>query len=375
MTDEEPEQKPPSERRRRGMREGFTTGACATAASLGATRALIRQQPVEAVTIHLPVGRDATFALARCELSSNQVRCGVIKDAGDDPDATHGAEIVSTVSWRDEPGLDLAGGSGVGVVTRPGLGLAIGGPAINPVPRRMISEHVEAEAGDLLERRGLRVEISVPRGEEIARKTLNARLGILGGISILGTTGIVKPWSTAAWRASVMQAIDVAMANGQHHIVLSTGGRSEKFSMRQLPELPELAFVEMGEFTGAALKRCVEQGCERVTLAGMVGKFSKLAQGHFMTHVAGNQVDLAFLATLAAESGASSAVQDEIRAANTARHFQEIALAQGLRSVFDRIAHDVQTRSLDLVKHRLRVDCLLFDFDGTVLGSAGWPAA
>jgi cobalt-precorrin-5B (C1)-methyltransferase len=368
-------QSPPSARRKRGMREGFTTGACATAASLGATRALIGQQPVEVVTIHLPAGRDATFALARCELSAEQARCGVIKDAGDDPDATHGAEIVSTVSWRDAPGLDLAGGSGVGVVTRPGLGLEVGGPAINPVPRRMISEHVTAEAGRLLESRGLRVEISVPRGDQIALKTLNGRLGIVGGISILGTTGIVKPWSTAAWRASVLQAIDVAAANGQRHIVLSTGGRSESFSMRQLADLPEIAFVEMGEFTGAALKRCVERGCERVTLAGMVGKFSKLAQGHFMTHVAGNQVDLAFLAAVAADTGASSAVQAEIRAANTARHFQEIALANNLSGVFDRLAHAVRTRSLELIGERLSVACVLFDFDGRVLGSAGWPDA
>ncbi len=360
------------ERRKRGMREGFTTGACATAASLGATRALICQQAVDAVTINLPVGRDATFSLARCELSSEQVRCGVIKDAGDDPDATHGAEIMSTVSWCAEPGLQLAGGTGVGVVTRPGLGLDVGGPAINPVPRRMITEHVTAEAGNLLDIRGLRVEISVPRGEEIARKTLNGRLGIVGGISILGTTGIVKPWSTAAWRASVLQAIDVAAANGQHHIVLSTGGRSERYSMRQLAHLTEMAFVEMGEFTGAALQRCLEQGCRRVTLAGMVGKFSKLAQGHFMTHVAGNQVDLVFLARIAAESGASDALQDEIRAANTARHFQEIVLAHGLRGVFDRVADEVRIRSLDLVAHRVSVDCLLFDFDGAVLGSSGW---
>jgi cobalt-precorrin-5B (C1)-methyltransferase len=370
-----PSPSPPSERRKRGMREGFTTGACATAASLGATRALIGQRPVDTVTIRLPAGRDATFALARCELSLDHARCGVIKDAGDDPDATHGAEIISTVSWRDTPGLDLAGGSGVGVVTRPGLGLEVGGPAINPVPQRMISEHVTAEAGDLLNKRGLRVEISVPHGEQIALKTLNGRLGILGGISILGTTGIVRPWSTAAWRASVLQAIDVAAANGQRHIVLSTGGRSERFTMRQLPDLAEMAFVEMGEFTGAALKQCVERGCQRVTLAGMVGKFSKLAQGHFMTHVAGNQVDLAFLATVAAESGASSAVQAEIRGANTARHFQEIALTNGLRGVFDRLAQDVRARSLDLVEHRLHVECLLFDFDGSVLGSAGWSAA
>src|SRR5260370_14090002 len=157
-------QSPPSERRRRGMREGFAAGACATAASLGGTRAVIHQQPVEAVTIHLPLGRDATFALARCELSLQQARCGVIKDAGDDPDATHGAEIISTVAWRDEPGLNLIGGSGVGVVTRPGLGLDVGGPAINPGPRRMITENGTAETGDLLDTRGLATDVSRPRG-------------------------------------------------------------------------------------------------------------------------------------------------------------------------------------------------------------------
>jgi len=364
----------PPERQKRGMREGFTTGACATAASLAATRALLRRQPVDVVTIHLPIGRDATFALARCELRTHDAQCGVIKDGGDDPDATHGAEIISTVSWRDEPGLELTGGTGVGVVTRPGLGLPVGGPAINPVPRRMITEHVAAEAADVLRTCGLRVEISVPRGEEIARKTLNGRLGIIGGISILGTTGIVKPWSTAAWRASVLQAIDVAAANGQEHIVLSTGGRSEGYSMQLLSHLPELAFVEMGEFTGAALERCVEGGCRRVTLAGMVGKFSKLAQGHFMTHVAGNQVDLVFLATVAAGCGASTSIQRDIRAANTARHFQEIALAHGLTKVFDRLADMVRGRSVDLVGQRLSVACVLFDFDGSVLGTAGWPA-
>ncbi len=364
----------PPERQKRGMREGFTTGACATAASLGATRALLRRQPVDVVTVHLPIGRDAAFALTRCELGTEAARCGVIKDGGDDPDATHGAEIISTVSWRDEPGLELTGGAGVGVVTRPGLGLAVGGPAINPVPRRMITEHVAAEAATILATCGLRVEISVPRGEEIARKTLNGRLGIIGGISILGTTGIVKPWSTAAWRASVLQAIDVAAANGQEHIVLSTGGRSEGYSMRLLPHLPELAFVEMGEFTGAALERCVARGCRRVTLVGMVGKFSKLAQGHVMTHVAANQVDLAFLATVAAACGASTSIQREIRAANTARHFQEIALTHGLTEVFDRLAEMVRGRSVALVGQRLTVACVLFDFDGSILGTAGWAA-
>ena len=363
------EQRPP--RNRRGLREGFTTGACATAASLAATRALLRQEEVGSVTIDLPAGRRASFQLASCVFSQHSARCSVTKDAGDDPDVTHGAEIVSTVSWLDEPGrLELAGGVGVGTVTRPGLGLEVGGPAINPVPRRMITEHVGAEAAEALTRRGLRVEISVPRGEELARKTLNGRLGIIGGISILGTTGIVKPWSTASWRASVLQAIDVAAANGQDHLVLATGGRTERYSMAHFSELPELAFVEMGEFTGVALDRCVEAGVRRVTLAGMVGKFSKLAQGHFMTHVAGNQVDLGFLARVAAECGASPELQAEIRAANTARHVQEIALANNLTGVFDRLAELVAERSRARVGERLAVEALLFDAEGRLLGSS-----
>jgi cobalt-precorrin-5B (C1)-methyltransferase len=357
-------------RNRRGLRTGYTTGACATAATLAAARALVEQQAVHEVTIHLPAGRDATFALKRMEVGPSGSFASVVKDAGDDPDVTHGAEICARVCWVDEPGVHLRGGPGVGRVTRAGLGLEIGGPAINPVPRRMLREHLGALLGERLEQRGLEVTIEVPRGEEMAKKTLNGRLGIVGGISILGTTGIVVPYSTAAWRASVGQAIDVAAANGQRHIVVSTGGRSEQFAMKLLPELPEVAFVEMGEFTGYCLKRAARLGLERVSLAGMVGKMSKIAMGHFMTHVAGNQVDLIFLADVAAECGAPPAVVEEIRGANTARHFQEIALANGVRSVFPRLAEQVCQRSVDLVGGALGVDCYIFDFDGTLLGEA-----
>jgi cobalt-precorrin-5B (C1)-methyltransferase len=313
----------------------------------------------------------------RLERSADSVLASVIKDAGDDPDVTHGAEICARVRWVTEPGLHLRGGPGVGTVTRPGLGLDVGGPAINPVPRRMLREHLEALLGDELGRRGFEVIIEVPGGEAMARKTLNARLGILGGISILGTTGIVVPYSTSSWRASVEQAIDVAAANGQRHVVLSTGGRSEQYAMRLLPHLPEVAFVEMGEFTGHCLKRAARLGLERATLAGMVGKMSKIAQGHFMTHVAGNQVDLDFLADLAREVGAALDVVNEIRAANTARHFQEICLAHGLNAVFPRLARLVCDRSAAHVAGKLAVDCYIFDFDSSLLGSAsrsGGPA-
>ena len=355
--------------RRRGMRTGFTTGACATAAAKAATLALISQQPVERVTIKLPAGIDATFELVRCELEADSCLCGVIKDAGDDPDVTHGAEIRARVQWTDGPGVYLRGGEGVGVVTLRGLGLEVGGPAINPVPRRMLDEAVREAAGAQLAERGLDVTISVPGGAEIAKRTLNGRLGIVGGISILGTTGIVHPWSTAAWRASVEEAIDVAAANDQRHIVLTTGGRSEKYAMALIP-LAEVAFVEMGIFTGRALRRCVERGVTRVTLAGMIGKFSKLAQGHFQTHVAGNQVDPAYLAAVAARCGASAPLVHAINGANTARHVQELVQVARLDSFFTAIAQEVADRSRAYVRGSLAIEAIMFDFEGNVLGRA-----
>ncbi len=359
--------------RRRGMRTGYTTGACAAAAAAAATRALLAGEAVAAVTIALPAGRNATFAIERCETGKQRAMCSVIKDAGDDPDVTHGAEIRASVWRAAAPGIELRGGEGVGTVTLPGLGLEIGGPAINPVPRRMICEEVARAAGAALASQGLVVEISVPRGAEIARKTLNARLGIVGGISILGTTGIVRPYSTASYRASVGQGIDVAAANGQRELVLSTGGRSEQFAQALL-DLPEICFVEMGEFTGYALKRAVQRRMRRVVLAGMIGKFSKIAQGHFMTHVAGNRVDPAFLAALAARAGAPPAIQGQIAGANTARHAQEIAQQHGVARFFQLVAEQTAASSRGHVRGALTVEAILFDFNGDVLGQATAPA-
>ena len=359
--------------KRKGLRTGYTTGACATAAALAATRWLLHGQREDQVTVVLPAGQEARFEIAARAREEAWARCSVIKDAGDDPDVTHGAEIRGRVWRRGESGLLLTAGPGVGTVTRPGLGLEVGGPAINPVPRRMIAEHLETVAADVIGSDGLVVEISIPDGEALAKKTLNGRLGIVGGLSILGTTGIVQPYSTAAWRASVEQAIDVAAANGARHVVLSTGGRSEQYAQRLL-DLPELAFVEMGEFTGHALKRCAARGVRAVTLAGMIGKMSKIALGHFMTHVAGNQVDVVFLAELAREVGASFDVVDEIRGANTARHVQEIALRERLPGLFRRLCEMVCERSDALVGGALATECIIFDFDGSVLGRAGSAA-
>lgn len=358
--------------RAKGMRTGYTTGACATAAATAAARALLTGRAVESVVITLPIGKRVRFLVHACAVTLGEARCSVIKDGGDDPDVTHGAEVCATVRSSTAPGIELRGGEGVGTVTRPGLGLDVGGPAINPIPRQMILEHVGqalAEPGH----GGLVVTISIPGGRELAKKTLNPRLGIVGGLSILGTTGIVRPYSTAAWRASVGQSIDVAAANGIAEVLMSTGGRSERYG-QMLLGLEEMALIEMGEFTGYALRRAAARGIQTVHLCGMIGKFAKIAQGHLMTHVAGNQVDTAFLAKIAEDEGAPDVLVETIRAANTARHVQELAVAHGLTRLFPAICERVLDRCWQCVGGALALDVVMFDFDGPVLGRAGRPA-
>ncbi|NUP52172.1 MAG: cobalt-precorrin-5B (C(1))-methyltransferase [Catenulispora sp.] len=343
--------------RPKALRPGWTTGACAAAAAKAATVALITGEPQTWTEIALPSGRRVTFATERCELPRpGRAEAVVVKDAGDDPDATHGAHLTATVSWLPAgSGLRLEGGVGVGVVTKPGLGLEVGGPAINPVPRSMIEASV-AEALELAPASGpgsgpgpgpdpasdpaaappgLSVVISVPEGEVMARKTTNARLGILGGISILGTTGIVRPFSTAAWRASVEQAVSVLAAQAAESsqdpvLVLCTGGRTEKGAMALFPDLPEVSFVEVGDFTGAALRRCVEHGVRRVVFVGMAGKLTKLGSGVLMTHYTRSRVDCSLLGDITLAVGGSSDLAAEVGAANTARHGYELWDAAGL---------------------------------------------
>jgi len=214
------------------------------------------------------------------------------------------------------------------------------------------------------------VAVGVRDGEALARRTLNGRLGIEGGLSILGTTGVVRPYSTASWRASVLQGVDVAAASNCEEIVASTGGRSEAYARRILRGLPEVAFVEMGEFTGHVLKRARERGLRTVHLSGMVGKLSKIACGHFMTHVAGNQVDTAYLSDLAHRAGGSPEVVDAVRGANTARHAQELVIGAGLPAFFDFLCADVARSCARLVGDRPEVRVLLFDFDGRRLGGS-----
>ena len=373
----------------KALRPGWTTGSCASAAAKAAALALATGDPQPDVEIALP-GKDGSwaqrvrFAVERSEISQLRAEAVVVKDAGDDPDVTDGAHLTATVSWRDAPGIELDGGVGVGVVTKPGLGLEVGGPAINPVPRAMITRAV-GEAVDL-EARGVRVVISVPEGEVMARKTTNRRLGIIGGISILGTTGIVRPFSTAAWRASVEQAVSVLAAQAAENgsddatLVLCTGGRTEKGAMALLPHLPEVGFVEVGDFTGAALRRCVEHGVREVVFVGMIGKLTKLAAGILMTHYTRSAVDPDVLADITTRVFPENpALAARVREANTARHVYELwdgsdvlpacadALCEPVARVLERFAQVECGGSL-----RARV--ALVDFTGTVMvgSSAEW---
>ena len=317
------------------LRSGYTTGACATAATKAALLALIGQRTLNEVTIQLPIGKQVTFALHRCQFSAGEAVSSVIKDAGDDPDVTHQAEIGARVSWAAEEGVHFLRGHGVGLVTRPGLPVPPGEPAINPTPRRMIREAVaEVLAGAGRRRQGVNVEIFVPLGEELAKKTFNPRLGIVGGISILGTTGIVVPYSTTAWVASVVQAIDVAAAQGEKHLVLTVGARGERVA-QSLFDLPEVAFVQIGPFFGEALRHCAAAGIGRVSLLAMIGKLAKFAAGNESVHSTQSRQDFDFLARLAETIGADDALAEQIRAANTAQEVSSLVAAQGLDRFYD----------------------------------------
>src|SRR2546426_1051125 len=351
------------------LRTGYTTGTSAAAAAKGALSALITGSTIDRVRISLPKQKTAELNIAWAKLKpSVSATCGVIKDAGDDPDVTHGAEICATVSFTDQAGtIAIEGGMGVGRVTKPGLGLNIGQAAINSVPTKMIERAVEQLALKQLNQRGISVIISVPRGEEIAIKTDNPRLGIIGGISILGTTGIVVPYSTASFAASIRQSLDVAIAMGSDTVALTTGGRSEDFA-KGLFKLPDHCFVQMGDFAGYSIKQCAKKKLRKAVIAGFVGKLTKMAMGVKQTHVAGSHVDMEFMARLAAECKAPPKLVQEIRGANTARHVFEIVTKNNLVGYFDLVCKKVHEQMSEHARGQLEIEVVMFDFDGKVTG-------
>ncbi len=343
-----------------GLRTGWTTGTCSSAAAKAATIWLAQGAPPVVVEVGLPGGARVSFPVVDVD-ASVPFRCAIEKDAGDDPDCTHGAHLTATVAWAPEgtKRTQLLGGDGVGTITKPGLGLPVGAPAINPVPQRMIRAAV-AEVTT----RPVIVTISVPGGEEMAAKTSNARLGILGGISILGTTGIVKPFSTASYRASVVQQVDVAAAQGSDTVVLATGSRSDDAAQRLYPHLDQVCFVEVGDFSGIALRRAAGAGIGKVVWVGMVGKIAKLAAGVMMTHYRRSKVDGDLMAELARRAGASDEVVASATDTATARHFFETCVAHNEIEPLRLLCEQAAARCREHVDGAMDIEVVMVDFDG-----------
>jgi cobalt-precorrin-5B (C1)-methyltransferase len=352
------------------LRRGWTTGTCAAAAAKAAYAGLLTGEFLDPVEVALPNGERPCFALAMTKREADAATAGVIKDAGDDPDVTHGALIVATVR-RGEPGggVTFRAGEGVGTVTRAGLPIPPGEPAINPVPRRMIAEGIAEVAAATQAGVDVAVEISVPGGEALAAKTLNARLGIVGGLSILGTTGIVVPYSCSAWIASIHSGIDVARAAGFAHIAGSTGASSEA-AVQKLHRLPEPALIEMGDFVGGMLKYLRRNPIARVTIAGGVAKMTKLAQGMLDLHSQRGTLDLAALAGLAEAAGGSADLTARIAASNTAAEAFAHAAAEGV-ALGDRVAESAQATALEPVAGSgIAIEIAVFDREGRLVGRA-----
>ena len=350
------------------LRTGFTTGTSATAGAKAGVLAIVNQDRISFVDVTLPKKSKIQIRIERCEFDKQKAHCSVIKDGGDDPDVTHGTEICTEVFLTKNIGkIEIDGGEGVGRVTKPGLGLEINSAAINPTPKKMIVENILEVGNDLLKNNGIKILITVPKGKELAPKTDNPRLGIIGGISILGTSGIVIPYSTASFAASIRQSIDVTIAMGNDTVVLTTGGRSEDFS-RKIINLPDHCFVQMGDFSGYTIQQCAKKGVAMAHVAGFVGKLTKMAMGVKQTHVKGSKVDMKFLSEIAKRCGASSDIIEEIRKANTARHVFEIVSDNNLKGYFDIICSEVYSQLRKHSENKFSIDVIMFDFDGNVIG-------
>lgn len=350
------------------LRTGWTTGACATAATKAALTALITGEFPDPIEITLPRGQTPAFSLAFETLGDGYAMAGIVKDAGDDPDVTHGAIVVAAVRpLPPESGIRFRAGEGVGTVTKPGLPVEVGEPAINPVPRSMMT----AEALALCEEAGLpadlEITISIPGGEALAEKTWNPRLGIVGGLSILGTTGIVHPFSCAAWIHSIHRGVDVARAEGLTHLLGSTGSTSEK-AAQDFHQLPLGALIDMGDFAGALLKYLRAHPVERLTIAGGFAKMTKLAQGALDLHSGRSQVDMNFFLSLL--PGIDTELAQRIQSANTALEVLELTRENSI-DLATLIAAQAREKALETLRGApVKIDILITDRQGTIIAHA-----
>ena len=392
---------PKSSRKKKALRSGFSTGTAATAAATAALRHLLTGTVPGAIAVRLPSGTYLPVSIKECVNSGESACATVIKDAGDDPDITDKTEIkarvkIVTCSRGHSRGIFLAAGMGVGTVTKPGLPVAPGEPAINPVPRLMICDNLAREllvqeaavntlrldeaagpAGNAVflpfEMPGsldgfcFQVEVEVPEGEKLARHTLNPRLGIVGGISILGTTGIVKPFSHEAYEETIQAALSVAASNGCSEVVLSTGGKSERFARDLIPDVPVEAFVQVADFFAFAVREARRYEFRRITHSVFFGKAVKMAQGHAYTHAHSVPMELQLLAHMAKDSGHDEPFCRSLEEANTARHALEIIAGRGAFEIVDRVARKAREESVRLAGKDARVRLLLFDYNGALL--------
>ncbi len=424
-----PENPPEYAIKRSRLRCGFSTGTAAAAAAKAALRRLLTGACGDAVAVRLPSGVYLAVPVARSGIDGKAACASVVKDGGDDPDITNGAEIRARVSiLRHGPDcirhnadmcgrqeIILAAGMGVGLVTKPGLPVAPGEPAINPVPRQELSENITLEllltenlnleplfvnssdhsvlaaladkpalhlpfyaegglektlgrAGDF----SVLVEIQVPRGEELARHTLNPRLGILGGISILGTTGIVRPFSNEAYEQTIQAALSVAASSACGAVVLSTGGKSEKFARGFCRDLPPEAFIQIADFFSFAVTEARRFGFTRVIHSLFFGKAIKMAQGHPYTHARTVPLELGFLGGVARSLGYDETHCRELSSANTARHALEIIAAKGSNGILESVAQKAAAQSARIAGEGTQIRLLLFDYDGRLLADVQW---
>ncbi|KAB1442976.1 cobalt-precorrin-5B (C(1))-methyltransferase CbiD [Pseudodesulfovibrio senegalensis] len=359
------------------LRNGYTTGTCAAAAAKAGVHYLLSGQKLPIADTPLPDGNrlgvpiHALESVQFGEAGAEGVRVTVIKDGGDDPDVTHGCEIQAVVSLDCDndaygPCVCVHGGRGVGRVTLPGLPVAVGRAAINPAPRQQIEMAVREEVEDLESCRVI-VRVEVPQGERIAQKTMNPRLGIVGGISILGTHGIVRPYSHDSWKASIAEALDVARAQGLERVVFTTGRRSERFYAERYPDTPELAMVQAADFFAFSMRAAAERGFAEVRWAMFFGKLVKHAQGLEYTHAKTHPVDFAMLSDSCAQAGIAPELARQAAGANTARQVLESvahdpARADLLSLLVERAVHAARSFA-----PTLSVGYAVFDFDASLL--------
>ncbi|MCP8304761.1 MAG: cobalamin biosynthesis protein CbiD [archaeon] len=347
------------------LRYGITTGTCAAAAAKAAVLTLLGNS-VDKVVVPSPLGLRIEIPVKECKRISDYTAVAtVIKDAGDDIDVTNGLEIFATVSLTEDKKIIIKGGKGVGIVTKPGLPVPVGEPAINPIPRRMIEDAIKEV---LPSNNGAEAVISIPRGENVAKKTFNVKLGIIKGISVLGTTGIVKPLSIEAYKSSLVSQINIAVAKGYEHIILVPGNIGEKLA-RKILQAPDDSIVQTGDFVGYMLKKAVDKGIKEITLFGHPGKLVKVTAGIFNTHHKSGDARREVIAAYAGASGADTATIQTILQSNTTEEIIKLLKHKKLLHVtFNKIAEQISLRSMERIENEAKVSTILVSLDGTVVG-------